>query len=41
MGVALFFVIKYDLANVIALLVGFSVIFLAVCWEGIRVHLRT
>ena len=41
MGVALFFAIKYDLANAIALLVGVSVIFLAVCWEGIRAHRRT
>ena len=38
MGVALFFAIKYDLVNAIALLVGVSVIFLAVCWEGIRAH---
>lgn len=41
MGVALFFAIKYDLANAIALLVGVSVIFLAVCWEGIRAHRNT
>lgn len=41
MGVALFFAIKYDLANAIALLAGVSVIFLAVCWEGIRAHCRT
>ena len=41
MGVALFFSIKYDLTNAIALLAGVSVIFLAVCWEGIRAHSTT
>jgi len=41
MGVALFIAIKYDLANAIALLAGVSVIFLAVCWEGIRAHRNT
>jgi ABC-type antimicrobial peptide transport system permease subunit len=41
MGVALFVAIKYDLANAIALLVGVSVIFLAVCWEGMRAHRNT
>lgn len=39
-GVAIFFAIKYDLADVIALLMGVSVIFLAVCWEGISAHMR-
>lgn len=37
-GVALFGVIAYDFADVVALLTGISVIFLAICWEGIRLH---
>ena len=37
-GVALFALIAYDLADVVALLAGISVIFLAICWEGIRLH---
>lgn len=41
MGVAIFLAIKYDFANAIALLAGVSVIFLAVCWEGICAHRRT
>ena len=41
MGVALFFAIKYDLTDAIALLAGVSVIFLAVCWEGMRAHRTT
>jgi hypothetical protein len=37
-GLALFAVIAYDFADVVALLAGISVIFLAICWEGIRLH---
>jgi len=37
-GVAIFLLIKYDLADAVALLAGVSVIFLAICWEGIRAH---
>jgi len=37
-GLAIFFAIQYDLANVVGLLVGVSVIFLAICWEGVDAH---
>ena len=37
-GLAIFFSIKYDFANAVALLVGVSVIFLAICWEGVNAH---
>jgi hypothetical protein len=37
-GVAIFVAIKYDFADAVALLAGVSVIFLAICWEGIRLH---
>lgn len=37
-GVAIFVAIQYDFADAVALLVGVSVIFLAICWEGIRLH---
>ena len=39
-GVAIFLAIKYDFANVLALLAGVSVIFLAICWEGVSSHRR-
>jgi hypothetical protein len=37
-GLVFFAVIKYDLSNVIAIMVGVSVVFLAICWEGIDSH---
>lgn len=37
-GLAIFFAIKYDLANAVGLLAGVSVIFLAICWEGVEAH---
>lgn len=37
-GLAIFFAIKYDLADAVGLLVGVSVIFLAICWEGVDAH---
>lgn len=40
-GLAIFTAIKYHFANVLALMAGVSVIFLAICWEGISSHLRT
>jgi uncharacterized protein involved in cysteine biosynthesis len=39
-GVAIFLGIKYDFANVLALLAGVSVIFLSICWEGVSAHRR-
>jgi uncharacterized protein involved in cysteine biosynthesis len=39
-GVAIFLAIKYDFANVLALLAGVSVIFLSICWEGVSSHRR-
>ena len=40
-GVAIFVAIKYDLADAFALLAGVSVIFPAICWEGISAHRKT
>lgn len=39
-GVVILVAIKYDLADVLALMAGFSVIFLGICWEGISAHRR-
>ncbi len=39
-GVVIFLSIKYDAVNVVALLAGVSVIFLAICWEGLRTQRR-
>lgn len=39
-GVAIFLGIKYALTDVLALLAGVSVIFLAICWEGVSSHRR-
>ena len=40
-GVAIFVAIKYDAVDVYALLAGVSVIFPAICWEGISAHRKT
>ena len=37
-GLVIFAVIKYDLSDVIGIMVGVSVIFLAICWEGVDSH---
>lgn len=34
-GLVIFAVIKYDLSDVIGIMVGVSVIFLAICWDGV------
>lgn len=39
-GVVILVAIKYDLADVLALMAGVSVIFLGICWEGIAAHRR-
>jgi hypothetical protein len=40
-GVAIFVGIKYHLVDAYALLAGVSVIFPAICWEGISAHRKT
>jgi hypothetical protein len=40
-GVAIFVGIKYHLVDAYSLLAGVSVIFPAICWEGISAHRKT
>jgi hypothetical protein len=37
-GLVIFAVIRYDLSDAIGIMVGVSVIFLAICWEGVDSH---